>query len=427
MKRRSIALALALLLVLGSGCGKQLLPTQPAAIVTDNARPDPVLESRASRGRDAAQVIGSTRSGALFAMYRPDHWNRDLVLYAHGFTRPDDTIHLPPIDNLRDQLLAQGFAVAYSSFAENGLAIRDGIRQTARLEDLFEEKLGRPRRVFLIGSSMGGCIAVALAERHPERYAGVLTVSGLIGGTRGLVDYIAHVRVLFDLYYPGVLQGDLFHVPPGLNLNQHVLGPAVQAMSAHPQGAGIISQIAQSPVPFASGPELVGSIATALSLHFFEVGDLMSRTGGESFFDNARVAYTGALPAPVLADVNARVARFTSTSRVQELLDDYYEPTGRLRIPMLAISNDRDPQVGHFNETRYAALVASRGHSALLVQRSFARYGHTEVFTPAEITQAFAELVARAAQRGQHHDDDDHDGDDDRAVAARDAAVLVAR
>jgi hypothetical protein len=35
----------------------------------------------------------------------------------------------------------------------------------------------------------------------------------------------------------------------------------------------------------------------------------------------------------------------------------------------------------------------------------FPRYGHSELFTPQEISQAFAELAARAGQR--HHDDDD--------------------
>jgi len=417
--------AIALLLVLGSGCGRQVLTTQPATDTADIARTDPVIESRASHGRGAAQVIGSTCSGALFALYRPDQWKGDLVLYAHGFTQPTDAIHLPPIEGLRDQLLAQGVAVGYSSFAENGLAIRDGIRQTERLEDLFADRLGHPRRVFLIGTSMGGVIAVALAEKHPDRYAGVLTVSGLIGGTRGLVEYIAHVRVLFDVYYPGVLQGDLFHIPPGLDLNQHVVGPAVAAMSAHPQGAAIISQLVQSPVPFASGPELVGSMVQALALHFIELNDLLHRTGGESFFDNANVAYSGALPAPVLADLNARVARFTSTADVQEFLDDWYEPTGRLEIPMVTLFNQRDPVVNGFNETRYAARVAAHGHADLLVQHSFARYGHSELFTPEEIAQAFAELAARAASARHHDDDDHHDGDSDRAVAARGAGAAA--
>jgi pimeloyl-ACP methyl ester carboxylesterase len=413
--------ALALLLVLGSGCGK-VLPTQPA---TDIARTDPVLESRASHRGAAAQVVGTTRSGAQFALFRPDHWRGDLVLYAHGYSAPFEPIHLPPIDGLRDQLLSQGFAVAYSSFAENGLAIRDGIRQTERLEDLFADRLGRPRRVFLIGTSMGGVIAVALAERHPDRYAGVLTVSGLIGGTRGLVEYIAHVRVLFDVYYPGVLQGDLLHVPPGLDLNHDVIGPAVAAMSAHPQGAAIISRVEQTPAPFASGPELVGSIVQALALHFIELDDLLLRTGGESFFDNANLTYSGALPAPVLADLNARVARFHSTPDVQEFLDDWYESTGRLKVPMVTLFNQRDPVVNGFNETRYAARVASRGHADLLVQHSFARYGHSELFTPQEISQAFAELAARAGQR--HHDDDDdhHDGDSDRPVVARGAGAAA--
>jgi len=410
MNRRG-ALVLALVLILGSSCGKQLLPTQPAS---DIAARDPVQALHASRTNDAAQIIGSTRSGAQFALYRPDHWNRDLVLYAHGYTPPTDPIHLPPIDGLRDQLLAMGFAVAYSSFSENGLAIKDGIRQTERVEELFADRLGRPRRTFVIGTSMGGVIAVALAEDDPEHYRGLLTVSGLIGGSRGLVDYIAHVRVLFDLYYPGVLQGDLLHIPPGLNLNQHVIGPAVQAMSANPQGAAIISQLVQTPVAFANGPELVGSIVQALALHFIELDDLLRRTHGDSFFDNSRVTYTGRLPAPVLADINARVARYRSTSDAQELLDDYYEPSGRLRIPMMTIYNERDPVVNPFNETRYRERVARRGHADLLVQRAFPRYGHSEVFSPQEISQAFAELVARAG-RGDH-DDDDRDSDS-RAVA----------
>ena len=412
MKRSWSAFLLAVLVVVAPGCGKQLLPTQPAV---ETAAPDRAVEMRASRTRDAAEVIGTTQSGAIFAMYRPDHWNGDLVLYAHGFTLPTDPIHLPPIENLRDQFLAQGYGVAYSSFAENGLAVKDGIKHTERLVERFTDRLGRPKRVFLVGSSFGGLIAVAMAERDPERYAGLLTVSGLIGGSRGLVDYIAHVRVLFDVFYPGVLQGDLLHIPPGLNLNQHVVGPAIQAISANPQGAAIISQLVQSPVPFASGPELVGSIVTALSLHFIELQDLLQRTGGESFFDNSRVVYSGALPAPVLADINARVARHRSTEDVKEFFDRYYETTGRLKIPMLTLHNERDPQVPAFNESRYRERVARRGHADLLVQRSFPRYGHSEKFTPEEITQAFGELVLRAG-KGDRDDDDDRDKDARAAV-----------
>jgi len=405
MNHRSRLSLLLLLATLGSGCSKSALPTQPGAEVANLERV--VQESFSHRRDGAAQITGSTESGSLFALYRPANWKGDLVVYAHGFTPPSDPIHLPPIDALRDQLLARGFAVAYSSFSENGLAVRDGIRHTAGVEQIYRSRLGRPKRVFLIGSSFGGLIAVALAERDPDHYAGLLTVCGLIGGTRGLTDYIAHVRVLFDTYYPGVLQGDLLHVPPGLNLNQHVVGPAVQAMSANPQGAAIISQLAQSPVPFANGPELVGSVVTALGLHFIEVQDLLQRTEGESFFDNASVVYSGPLPAPVLTDLNTRVARYTSTEDVARFLRRNYEPSGRLRIPMLALSNTRDPQVNAFNEKHYASLVALNGHSNLLEQRSVARYGHAEQFTPEDIAKAFDDLVTRAPDRDRD-DDEDH-------------------
>ena len=415
MPRRWNLPSLLLLAILSSSCSKTVLPTQPSSEVATAGRV--AQETRSSRKDGAADVTGSTESGALFALHRPANWKGDLVLYAHGYTPPTDPIHLPPIEELRDQLLARGFAVAYSSFSENGLAVRDGIRHTAGVEEIFESRLGRPRRTFLIGSSFGGCIAVALAERHPDDYSGLLTVSGLIGGTQGLVDYISHVRVLFDVYYPGVLQGDLLHIPPGLNLNQHVIGPAVQAISANPQGAGIISQLTQTPVPFASGPELVGSIVQTLGAHFVALEDLLRRTDGDSFFDNSTIAYSGALPAPVLADINARVARVTSTEDAQELMERYYEPTGRLRIPMLTLYNTRDPEVNSNNETKYAALVAQRGRSALLEQRAFDRYGHTGRFTPVDIAQAFEELVARAPEhrrgRGRDHDDDDRD----RAIA----------
>jgi hypothetical protein len=163
----------------------------------------------------------------------------------------------------------------------------------------------------------------------------------------------------------------------------------------------------------------VGSIATALGLHYIEVEDLLRRTDGDSFFENSRVAYSGALPPPVLADLNARIARFRSTRDAQEFFDDEYEPTGRLRIPMQTLYNERDPQVGAFNEALYRERVARRGASGLLVQKAFPRYGHSEVFTLDEIMQGFEALVGRAGERSR----EDGRSDDDRPVAERGAEV----
>ena len=213
-----------------------------------------------------------------------------------------------------------------------------------------------------------------------------------------------------------MLKGDLLHIPPGTTLNGDVVGPAVQAISANPQGAAIISQLVQTPAPFANGPELVGSIVQALGTHFVELDDLLQRTHGDPFFENTSLVYTGALPPPVLADLNARVARYHSTEDADEFLQRNYEPSGRLRIPMLTLANTRDPEVLHFNETRYADRVASRGNPAMLEQRLVDRYGHTKLFTPVDIAEAFEDLVARAPERRHRHDRDD-DERHDRVLA----------
>ena len=340
----------------------------------------------------AAQVTGSI-GGSFYALYRPAGWNGDLVLLAHGYIPPQAPIALPSADYteaVRDSLLARHFGVAYSSYSENGYAVKDGGERTEQLALLYTIKLGRPRRLFLMGVSLGGQIAEMLAERHPFLYSGALTLSGVMGGTRREFDYVATVRVLFDYFYPGVLPGDLMHLPPTLDLNQDVIIPAVTAMSAHPEGAFAISQLA--PVPFADGNELVASIVQALVLHALELGDLLMRTQGQSFFDNANVVYTGPLPQPLLDDLNAHVARYQIGPAAVAFMQRYYEPTGRLRIPLLALHTTRDPVVPLFHEDIYRERVAAAGSSEWLQQRVDDRYGHVG-FTPDEIMGAFMDLV----------------------------------
>ena len=59
---------------------------------------------------------------------------------------------------------------------------------------------------------------------------------------------------------------------------------------------------------------------------------------------------------------------------------------------MLMLSNARDPVVPGFNQASYLAAVAANGGGDLLVQRQVPTFGHA-VFTPAELSTAFANLV----------------------------------
>src|SRR5207237_9498221 len=117
-----------------------------------------LLTSVVLAGRASADdvVDGRFGPGALYRLVRPTSWNGDLVLYAHGDVSTGDPVVLPPEAATIVGLLApQGFAVAFSSFSENGWAVMDGAQRTHQLLGIFTSKFGRPARVYIAGASMG--------------------------------------------------------------------------------------------------------------------------------------------------------------------------------------------------------------------------------------------------------------------------------
>ena len=86
-----------------------------------------------------------------------------------------------------------------------------------------------------------------------------------------------------------------------------------------------------------------------------------------------------------------------------ELFDRYYEPSGELTIPMIAVHNRFDPVVPLFHEDLYAAKVAAAGYSHNLELRVMERYAHTDF--PAgeavdEAAQALMDLRAKVGAGG---------------------------
>jgi pimeloyl-ACP methyl ester carboxylesterase len=339
-------------------------------------------------------VDGRFGPGALYRLVRPTNWNGDLVLYAHGDVSPSDPVVLPPEAATIVGLLApQGFAVAFSSFSENGWAVMDGAQRTHQLLGIFTSKFGRPARVYITGTSMGGLIAIKLAETYPGTFAGALPACAVSGGTRRQFDYAANVRALFDFFYPGVLPGSAVDVPPGTDIAVGIVAPAVAAMAANLSGALAIAAIDQTPVPFATASELIQSIATALADDALGLIQMLPRTHGQPFFDNRGTQYSsGNLPAALLFAINAGIERFDASPSALAYLDHYYDPSGDLRIPMLMLSDSRDPVVPGFNQTAYRDAVTAAGNPNLLVQRQIPAYGHC-VFTPTQLGAAFTDLV----------------------------------
>jgi pimeloyl-ACP methyl ester carboxylesterase len=339
-------------------------------------------------------VDGRFGPGALYRLVRPSNWNGGLVVYAHGYISPDQPVAITADDNLVISLLApQGFAVAVSSFSENGWVVKDGAQRTHQLLGIFVSKFGRPTTVYVGGASMGGLIAIKLAETHPSTYAGAFAACAISGGMQRLLDYHAHARALFDFFYPSVLPGSAADLPPGTDITQDIVVPATAAIMANPIPASAMAAIDQTPFPFATPEELVESIVTAIAGNASELAQLRSLTKGKPYFDNRVTDYSGAtVPAPLLQAINAGIERFDASPSALRALDHNYDPSGNLQIPMLMLSDARDPVVPGFNQTSYAAVVAANGASDFLVQRQVQAFGHC-VFDPTQLGSAFSDLV----------------------------------
>ncbi len=341
----------------------------------------------------ADEVVDGRVTDSVYRLVRPTNWNGRLVLYAHGFVPSDAPVVLPPEGSLLISLLVpQGFAVAYSSFSENGWAVRDGAERTHQLLGIFSARFGRPERVYITGVSMGGLIAIKLSETYPGIYAGALPAGAVAGGARRQFDYEANIWTLFDFLYPEVLPSDAANVPAGIDVTQAVVLPALAAMEANPSGAFAMAQIDQIPIPFSTAAELVESILTALAYYAMEFTDLSDRTHGHGFFDNSDTQYTGSLPPEQLQAINAGIQRFAASADALNYLEHFYNPSGALRIPMLMLATSRDPVVPGFHQIAYRDAVAAAGASDFLVQREIDRYGHL-TFAPEELSQAFSDLV----------------------------------
>jgi pimeloyl-ACP methyl ester carboxylesterase len=341
----------------------------------------------------AQTVTGVTGEGAQYSIFVPTNWNGDVVFYAHGIKDVAEPIALPTANafpEFRDSLGVMGYAIAYSSFSENGWAVKDGIQKTHQLRGIFNSVAGKPRRSYIAGTSMGGLITVALAEKYPDQYDGAFPMCGVVGGAQKQIDYIANVRTVFDYLYPGVLPGNALDMPVTLNPMTQVIVPTQTAIVTNPIPAlTYFPRLAQTPVPGNNPAEIIQSIVTAIAFDARGADDLLDRTHGHSpFFNNDPNYYTGALSPAMLAALNAGVMHFDATPDATNYLQKYYETTGALTIPMVTIHTSRDPVVPIFHE----AVYASRAGTANLVQRTISRYGHC-TFTAGEMAQAFRDLT----------------------------------
>src|SRR5262249_39894677 len=152
-------------------------------------------------------------------MPEPGCWNGDLVVFAHGYVAPGGPPAIPEGQltiggaSLPALANALGFGFAVTSYATNGLAVRDGGEDVRDLVSGFAAQEGAPARSYLIGASEGGIVTALAVERFPETFSGGLAACGPVGSFRGQLGHWGDFRVVFDYFFPGVIPGSPVQVP----------------------------------------------------------------------------------------------------------------------------------------------------------------------------------------------------------------------
>ena len=353
---------------------------------------------------------GGLGPGSSYEIDVPAAWNGALVLYSNGSVQSDLPVVMPsllPEDNaLRGALLTSGFAMAASRFSSSGWTLAEAVRRTDQLRSIFESKVSAPRRTFLMGASVGALVAVKLAETYATKYDGALAMCGPLGGALPQLQYVADGRVIFDNYFPDLLPGTPFLVPPGtLFLSPMDWGgpsalfvKVVTALAGNP--AATLRWASAANLPFADMSELASSAIAFVAFSLRYTNDFIERVNGTLPYDNHDTTYVvDASNDPVLnaflsGVLNANVGRFEGDKAAVNFYDHNYTPSGRIGVPVVTLHTTRDPAIPITHETVFGAAVSGADRSSLLKQVPIDRWGHC-AFTPDEVQTALGSLVRR--------------------------------
>ena len=340
----------------------------------------------------------------------PPNWNGQLVLYAHGYVPPQFALALP-VDELTvdgtfvpNVLLAQGFAFATTSFHKNGVAIEQGGEDLNKLLQYFKSLVppGSLGKVYLVGGSEGGLIALRLFERFQGKYDGAVALCAPVGGSADFIKYAYDFRVVFDYFFPTV-----FTFPPNqageqpfgaidvpqaaFQFWESVYVPRIiAALSGNPLATAQLFNVTKAAIDPSDPTSVVETAVPLLSYGIFGANDLVATSGGVPY-DNRSTTYVGSADDAAL---NAGVERIQSDGRARAYAKRFYEPIGNLHDPLVTLHNVLDPLVPFQQEIEYQGLVTKK-KSAFLTVLPVARYGHCD-FTAGEVIDAFSLMIQQA-------------------------------
>ncbi|MEU2420975.1 alpha/beta fold hydrolase [Streptomyces sp. NPDC007851] len=386
-----------------------------------------------ARAADTAHVEGTLPSGAAYVADMPDGWNGTVLLYSHGYAPAGvpNPARDAPDDSTKSLLLEQGYALIGSSYATNGWAVTDAVPDQLATLDAFTGRFGAARRTLAWGTSYGGMVTTTIAERHPDRIAGSLSMCGLVQGGiatwNSMLDATFALRTLLGGPGSGIRLTGLRDTADAA-AQAAAMTELVEKAQTTATGRARIALAAAlydvpgwndtatpRPAPTDWDTQQAGqyrAVVGLIGLPAFVWRQEAERRAGGNMSWNTGVDYAAMLHnSPSLPEVSqlyreagrslrtdlgdlGRAPRVVADQKAVGWMDRTSVFTGRLRTPQLDIHTTGDPLIPVQAESAYRRAATAAGSAALLRQGYVDNAGHC-TFSPGEQVAALHTLEDR--------------------------------
>lgn len=326
------------------------------------------------------EEIGSV-DRAAFRILMPAQWNGSLVLWCGGYTSKPVVFRAGERrSQLAVALVERGYALAESGYSRGGIAVDDAIRDSDALRRRFRRKYPRTNAVYVLGESMGGLVALRLAESLPGAYQGGLSFCGMLSTPFDYVGRAFDLLTLFAYFHPGVLPppGD---VPSSFRPTQDRIRNVTQALESNPSTTTMLRR--------ESGANGTNELAAILVFHTDLLRDVGSRCGGNPASNQGTLYTVG----DDLEKINAGVQRTSGAPGAATCLRNIGAARGALARPFLAVETVYDPVVPGWFVNSYQNGLAGTPAEAWFVRQYVSAKGHCSV--PLQTRLAAFEDLAR--------------------------------
>jgi len=357
-------------------------------------------------------------SGARWAAIVPASWNGVLLLHSRGYAAEAGTPDPAPA-RYREALLSAGYALAASNYGAGGWSVAEAVPAQEEAVAAFARRYGKPRRVIGYGFSMGGLVTTALAEREHPVLDGAIALCSSMGGSLAMMNMGLDGAFAFRTLVAPQAGIELTGIADD-RANAARVAAAARKAAQTPQGRArlvLVATLAGIPAwvpPQAGEPdEKAFDRQIAALVSTFPMGVFLPRAeqehrAGGTFSWNTAVDYRRQLETSgqaefvgrayrqaglnLDADLSAlaQAPRVAAAPAAVDYMARYYIPTGRPKVPLLALQALGDTVTSPSLQQGYAAVAPAAMMQSLYV----AQAGHCD-FSSEQVLEAIFRVGRR--------------------------------